>query len=210
MKEILPHVFHWKTFHEGIAAYVHSYYVNAGSTPFLIDPRVPTEGIEWFAAHGVPQHVFLTNRHHYRHSDRFAARFGSSVWCHRDGLHEFVHGETVRGFRHGQSLPGDVLALKVASLCPEETALYLLVSGGVLSVGDAIVRDARGRLAFVPDAFMGDDPEGVKRGVCAAYARHLREREFDTVLFAHGAPLVGGARDALARFVARQAPRSRE
>lgn len=202
MKEILPHVFHWKTFHEGIAAYVHSYYVHAG-TPLLIDPRVPAEGIDWFAARGAPQHAYLTNRHHYRHSDRFAARYGTEVWCHRDGLHEFVRGERVRAFRHGQTLPGDVRALKVASLCPEETALYLSVSGGVLSVGDAIVRDARGRLAFVPDAFMGDDPEGVKRGVRAAYARHLREHEFDTLLFAHGAPLVGGARAALARFVTR-------
>jgi hypothetical protein len=200
MKEILPGVFHWKTFHQGIQAYVHSYYSNATDPPVLIDPRVPAEGIEWFAAHGAPQHAYLTNRHHYRHSDRFAERYGVAVWCHKDGLHEYTHGEKVRGFAHGKELPGGVLALKVAALCPEETALYLPVNGGILSVGDAIVRD-RGKLSFVADEYMGDDPESVKRGLVEAFLKHLREREFDHLLFAHGAPLVGGARNALVRFL---------
>ena len=203
MKEILPGVFHWKTFHQGIQAYVHSYYSNATDPPVAIDPRVPAEGIEWFAAHGAPQHVYLTNRHHYRHSDRFAARYGAKVWCHEDGLHEFTHGETVRSFSHGRRLPGGVLALKVGSLCPEETALYLPVSGGVLSVGDAIAR-SRGRLSFMPDAYLGDDPEGVKRGLCEAFGKILREREFDHLLFAHGAPWIGGARAGLEEFLAGQ------
>jgi len=202
MKEILPGVFHWKTFHEGIQAYVHSYYTNATDPPVLIDPRVPAQGIEWFAAHAAPQHVYLTNRHHYRHSDRFAERYGAQIWCHKDGLHEFTHGEKVRGFSHGKTLPGGVLALKVAALCPEETALHLPLHGGILSLGDAIVRE-RGRLGFVPDAYMGDDPEGVKRGLRKAFLKHLREREFDHLLFAHGAPWIGGARAGLHAFLDR-------
>jgi hypothetical protein len=201
MKEILPGVFHWKTFHEGIQAYVHSYYINATDPPVLIDPRVPAQGIEWFAAHGAPQHVYLTNRHHYRHSDRFAARYGAQVWCHKDGLHEFSHGEKVRGFAHGRELPGGILALKVAALCPEETALYLPANGGILSVGDAIVR-YKGKLSFVPDEYMGDDPEAVKYGLQKAFLKHLREREFDHLLFAHGAPWIGGARAGLEKFLA--------
>ena len=200
MREILPGVFHWKTFHEGIQAYVHSYYVDAAEPAVLIDPRVPSEGIEWFAARRAPRHVYLTNRHHYRHSGRFAARYGAAVWCHKDGLHEFSHGERVKGFAHGRELPGGILALKVAALCPEETALYLPLHGGILSVGDAIVR-YKGRLGLVPDAYMGDDPQGVKRGLRKAFLTHLREHEFDHLLFAHGAPWIGGARNALARFL---------
>lgn len=200
MKEILPGVFHWKTFHKGIQAYVHSYYINATNPPVLIDPRIPAQGIEWFAAHGAPQHVYLTNRHHYRHSGRFVARYGVRVWCHKDGLHEFTEGEKVNGFSHGKELPGGILALKVGALCPEETALYVPLHGGLLSVGDAIVRD-HGKLSFVPDELMGDNPKAVKRGLREAFIEHLREREFDHLLFAHGAPWIGGARDALARFL---------
>ncbi|ODU50708.1 MAG: hypothetical protein ABS92_02065 [Thiobacillus sp. SCN 63-374] len=184
MKEILPGVFHWKTFHQGIQAYVHSYYSNAADPPLLIDPRVPAQGIEWFAARGAPRHIYLTNRHHYRHSDRFAARYGAQVWCHKDGLHEFSHGERVTGFSHGKQLPGGILALKVAALCPEETALYLPLHGGILSLGDAIVR-----------------ARGVKHGLRKALLKHLRERKFDHLLFAHGAPLVGSAQVSLGKFL---------
>ncbi len=205
MKEILPGMFHWKTFHKGIQAFVHSYYINATDPAVLIDPRIPAQGIEWFAAHGAPQHVYLTNRHHYRHSGRFVARYGVRVWCHKDGLHEFTQGEKVRGFSHGKELPGGILALKVGALCPEETALYLPLNGGLLSVGDAIVRN-RGKLSFVPDEYMGNNPKSVKRGLRKAFLEHLREREFDHLLFAHGAPWIGGAKDALRQFLESSGP----
>lgn len=52
MKEVLPGVFHWKTFHEGIQAYIHSCYLNASDPPVLIDPYIPRRGIEWFAVRG--------------------------------------------------------------------------------------------------------------------------------------------------------------
>jgi len=204
MKEILPGVFHWKTFHEGIQAYVHSYYVNATDPPVVVDPRVPAQGIEWFAVHGAPLHIYLTNRHHYRHSDRFAVRFGAQVWCHKEGLHEFTRDEKVRGFSHGRQLPGGAMPLKVATLCPEETALHLPLHGGILSLGDAIVRE-RGKLGFVPDAYMGSNPEGVKHGLQKIFLKHLRECEFDHLLFAHGAPWIGGAKAGLEQFLARLA-----
>ncbi|MDA8260610.1 MAG: hypothetical protein M0Z99_34090, partial [Betaproteobacteria bacterium] len=73
----------------------------------------------------------------------------------------------------------------------------------ILSLGDAIVRD-RGKLGFVPDAYMGGDPEGVKRGLRKAFLKHQREREFDHLLFAHGTPWIGGARAGLEKFLADQ------
>ncbi|HUX63988.1 hypothetical protein [Sulfuricella sp.] len=200
MQEILPGVFHWTSFHEGIQAYVHSYYISATEPAVLIDPRVPAQGLAWFEAHKPPQHAYLTNRHHYRHSGQFAERFGTQIWCQREGLHEFTRGEQVTPFKHGDTLPGGVLALAVGVLCPEETALYISVDKGILAIGDAIVRYG-GKLGFVPDAYMGDDPDGVKRGLQAVFLRHLKEREFDHLLFAHGKPWIGEAKKGLQRFL---------
>ncbi len=200
MQEILPGVFHWTTFHEGIRAVVHSYYLAAATPAVLIDPRVPKEGLKWFANRPRPAHVYLTNRLHYRHSDRFSKEFGATVWCHRAGLHHFDETRPVSGFRHGDELPGGIAALEVGVLCPEETALYWPRQGGVLSIGDAIIRDD-GALGFVPDELMGDDPAGVKRGLRKVFARHLA-REFDTLLFAHGEPWIGHGKAALAGFLA--------
>ena len=200
MQELLPGLFHWITFHEGIQEEVHSYYVAATEPPILIDPLVPAEGLEWFQTWKPPQYSYLTNRHHYRHSDRFARAFGTQVWCHEDGLHEFTKAQEVHAFRYGDVLPGGILALEVGVLCPEETALYFPAAGGVLAIGDAIIRSGD-ELGFVPDSLMGDNPEAVKRGLREVFRRHL-ERDFDHLLFAHGQPWVGGAKTALHRFLA--------
>jgi hypothetical protein len=199
MEEILPGVFHWTTFHEGIEQDVHSYYINATDPAILIDPRVPDEGIKWFEKYKTPKHIYLTNRHHYRHSGRFTKAFKAKVWCHEDGLHEFTKGELVTPFKHGDKLPGNVLALEVGVLCPEETALYIPVSIGIISIGDAIVR-YDDELGFVPDYLMGDDPEGVKNGLRKVFLSIL-ETEFDHLLFAHGKPWIRGAKKGLSQFL---------
>jgi hypothetical protein len=85
-------------------------------------------------------------------------------------------------------------------LCPEATAFYWPRHGGLLAIGDAIVR-VEDALGFVPDELMGDDPEAVKRGLCEVFTRHLA-RDFDHLLFAHGEPWIGQGRAALAGFLA--------
>lgn len=199
MREILPGVFHWTSFHEGIGEEVHSYLVTAIDPAVLIDPREPAEGLEWFRRHGPPAHAFLTNRHHYRHSGRFAEAFGTETWCHQAGLHEFTHGETVRAFEHGAVLPGGVEAVKVGALCPEETALLLPCADGIVALGDAVIGTAS-ELAFVPDGLMGEDPETVKHGLKKALER-LLQRDFRHLLLAHGEPRIGTGKEDLQRFV---------
>jgi len=199
MQEILPGIFHWITFHEGIKQDVHSYYIGATDPAVLIDPRVPAEGIKWFETQKPPKHIYLTNRHHYRHSGQFAEFFSTTVWCHKDGLHEFTRGEAVKPFNHGDELSGGILALKVGILCPEETTLYIPHSGGVIAIGDAIVRYGDD-LGFVPDYLMGEEPEAVKHGLRSVFLSHL-ERDFDHLLFAHGKPWISGAKMGLRQFL---------
>ena len=208
MKEILPGIFHWSVRHEKIGIPVHSCYIRDARV--LIDPMVPREGLEWFKRQGLPKHILLTNRHHYRHSGRFVEAFGCVVRAHRAGLHEFTRGESVEPFEHGDELPGGIRALEVAALTPEETALLVpgsragarggIAGGGALAFGDAIVRGKEGELSFVPDEYMGDDPEGVKEGLYAAFGRLLEQR-FDHLLLAHGAPFVGDGQRRLRAFV---------
>ncbi len=202
MKEILPGIFHWTTFHEGILEYVHSYYIEATTPAVLIDPRVPAEGLGWFETHKRPEQIYLTNRHHYRHSGQFAEAFDCTIQCHRAGLHEYSHGEKVTGFDHGVTLPGNIRALEVGVLCPEETALHIPLAGGILALRDAIVRDERSHLAFVADYLMGDDPEAVKRGLREVFKGHLH-RKFDHLLLAHGKPVINGGKDELRKFLER-------
>lgn len=204
MEEIVPQIFHWTAFHEDIGQDVHSYCVTGLGPVVLIDPMVPSDGLGWFERlPAKPEHIYLTNRLHYRGSDRFQEAFGVTVWCHSAGLHEFEPGQKVKGFEHGDELPGGVQALKVDALCPEETALLIPLGGGALSLGDAVIRENE-HLEFVPDSLMGDDAKAVKRGLKSAFSA-LLEKRFEHLLLAHGQPFVAGGKEALRQIAGRRA-----
>jgi hypothetical protein len=69
------------------------------------------------------------------------------------------------------------------------------VGAGTLAIGDAVIRENE-HLEFVPDSLMGDDPEGVKRGLRAAFSGLLKERS-ESLLLAHGRPFAQGGKEAL-------------
>jgi hypothetical protein len=200
MEEILPGLFYWTTFHERIRQEVSSYYYEPSHA--MIDPRLPSEGLEWFGGRE-PQIILLTNRHHYRHSGRFQEAFGCPVFCHHAGLHEFAGSqEEVEGFSFREEVAPNIVALEVGAICPEETALYLReAGGGTLAFADGLVRSSsEGSLTFVADFLLGENPEEVKRGLRSSLRRLLDER-FENLLFAHGRPLIGGGKEALGAFL---------
>lgn len=197
MDELVPGVFDWTAFHEGIRMDVHSHFLADSGT--LIDPMLPAEGLEWFEDRR-PERIVLTNRHHYRHSDRFVDAYGTPVLCNEAGLHEFEGGPDVRGFAVGDEVAPGVVARDLGSICPDDTALHVQRGDGILAFADGLIR--YGSLAFVPDGLMGDDPDEVKRGLRESL-RRLLELDFDTLLFAHGDALAGGGKSALEAFVHR-------
>ena len=195
MKEIAPGVWHWTVHHPRIGADVHSYFLSHEG--ILIDPMEPDGGVRRAGEIAAPGEILLTNRHHYRASGAFRAAYGIPVRCHRAGLHEFTKGEEVEPFDFGDRFGGGVEAIEVGALCPEETAFHVDREGGILALGDSVVRwEPKGPIGFVPDRHMGDDPAAVKKGLREALVRIL-DRDFGILLFAHGEPIVGGGKEAL-------------
>jgi hypothetical protein len=198
MDEIREGLLHWTAHRDTIGRDVHSYFDIASGT--LIDPMEPLQGLEAVAAARRPERIVLTNRHHYRHCDRFREAFGCPVLCHEAGLHEFEDGREVEGFAFGDELAPGVTALEVGVLTPEETAVLLAGGAGALAFADALIRGRHGELAFVPDALLGDDPPAIRAGLRAAFHRLAVEQEFDALLLAHGDPVTTGGRSALRTF----------
>ena len=198
MQEIAPGLWHWTAPHEVIRMDVSSYYLAAERV--ILDPMLPAAGLEWFEAHGAPEHVLLTNRHHDRHAWRLRAAFGCTVHCVRNGLHELDGRGPVEAFDFGDELPGGAIALEVDAICPDETALHI-PRHRALACADGVVRwPDHDALAFVPDRYM-DDPEQTKAGLRDAY-RRLLELDFELLLLAHGEPVTADAKEALSAFVA--------
>lgn len=200
MREILPRLYHWKVYNPYIKEKIDSYFAVL-DPPVLIDPMEPREGSDVFRQVSPPAHIYMTNRLHDRHCQRYIDTYGSIVWCHRAGLHEFQDESlAVTAFDHGDILPGGVKAIEVGVLCPEETAFHLPIAEGVLAIGDALVR-WEGKIGFVPDFLLGDDPHGIRAGIRDAFLRICQDYDFDHLLFAHGDPLIGEGKAALQAFL---------
>jgi hypothetical protein len=196
MEEIAPGIWHWTAPHPRIKILVSSYYLPAER--IVIDPIAPSDGLDRFEQLGPPTDVLLTNRHHYRSSDQFVERFGVTVRCISEGMHEFTHGERVEPFDFGDELPRGVIAHAVGAICPDETALHI-PTHGALALADGAVRwEPGGPLVFVPDSLM-DEPETTKAALRESY-RRLAELDFRHLLLAHGEPFVGNGRETLVAF----------
>lgn len=200
IREVLPGVWHWTAIHPRIRVPVDSYFVEPARV--VLDPILPREGLEWFAGHEAPTQVVLTNRHHLRHSERFAKAFSCPIRCSEPGLHEFTSGPLVEPFAYGDEIAPGVVAHEVGAICPDDTALEIRTpGGGALAFADGVQRPRGGGLTFVPGLLMGDDPAQVRTELRASL-RGLLDLDFDHLLFAHGDPLIGGGKDALREFVA--------
>lgn len=208
MREIVPGLFQWSAFHPGIRHEVCSYYFAAGGV--VIDPLLPEGGFEggrdpldWFAEHGPPRAILLSNRHHYRHSGRLVQAFEIPVRASRPGMHEFNCEQRVEPFDFGDELEGGVIAHEVGAICPDETALEIPAASAV-ALADGLVRWGApdDPIGFVPDWLLGDDPEEVRQGLLSSFER-LLELDFEHLLMAHGLPLVGDGKERLREFVER-------
>jgi hypothetical protein len=194
MEEVLPGVMHWTATHPNTGSEVSSYWVRPSRA--VIDALLPEEGIDAFRDEP-PDRVLLSNRHHLRHGEQFAEEFGCTIECSKPGLHEFENGPEVVGFDFGDEVAPGIQALEIGAICPDESAL-LIGDARALCIADGI-RHYDGQMDFFADWLLGDDPEGVKAGLRAAYTG-LLDRDFDNLLFAHGDPISGGGKDALRGF----------
>jgi hypothetical protein len=200
MDELAPGLFHWTAYRDTIGMDVHAHFHAPSGT--LFDPMEPAEGVGWFARAGrEPARIVLSNRHHWRHSDRFVAEYGCTVHCHEAGLHAFGGDREVQGFAFGDELAPGVTAHEVGILTPEETALHIEAGEGALLFADTLQRGPHGDLAFMPDDLLGDDPDVVRTGLRDRLRTLTDELAFDTLLLAHGAPVPTTGRSALLTFV---------
>jgi hypothetical protein len=200
MEEIADGVWHWTAKHPKIGFDVSSYLLEPEGV--VLDPMVPEEGLGWFSEHGPPKRIVLTNRHHDRQADEFVEALGASVHVIREGLHEFDDKDLdVEPFDFGDELPGGLRVHEVGVICPDETAVEI-PRVKALAIADGAMHYVDGDLHFVPDEYIGDDPDAVKAGLRDAYGRLADEVEPDLLLIAHGNPVVGGGADLLRRFAA--------
>jgi glyoxylase-like metal-dependent hydrolase (beta-lactamase superfamily II) len=160
----------------------------------------PDAGLEWFDGERSVQVIALTNRHHDREAAAYCSAFGiGPIMVPESGLHEFEGKDLeVVGYSPGEEIIPGIVVHEVGAICPDDMALEIR-SAGALAMADGLVHFG-GRVRFVSDGLM-DEPEQTKRGLVRSL-EELLDVDFDTLLFAHGEPVVGGGKRALRDFLA--------
>jgi hypothetical protein len=186
---------HWTARHPNHGMVVSSYaLVESG---VLLNPLLPEDNA--VLAGVSPTAIVLTNRHHLRSSADIG---GGRLPVHvpQAGMWDLEGVDVdLRPYADGDELPGGLRAVEIGALSPDEFAVH---HPGLraLAVADGVMRDGGGPLGTFPDNLLGDDPEGVRRGLGQAFARACDELEFDHLLLAHGEPVLGTGRDDLRGF----------
>jgi len=196
MEEIARGIYHWTAMHPGIGAPVSSYYIEPAA--IVLDPMEPEDGFDFFEGRNLDK-VVLTNRHHYRHSDRFHARFGIPTLVVEQGEHELEGRPGVETYAFGDEVAPGVTSHPIEPSWPDEGALHIALGPGLLALADGAVHYGDD-VHFVPDEPLGDPVERTKELLRHGYGR-LLDLDFDSLLFAHGSPIAGGGKAALKAFV---------
>lgn len=201
-RRIIPGLFHLTVHDDRIDSRSDAYAITTRRGTVLIDPLPMTDGA--LRSLGEVMAICLTIQSHQRASWRLRKQLAVPVHAPEGamGLEEEPDGF----FEDGDELPGKLRAMHAPGPAHEG---YVLVrdrtrGGAIAFIGDSLIRSRSGSLGFVPDVYM-DDPERARES-----ARRLFAMSIGVLCPGHGAPMVGGVRNAIWRALERdEAKRAR-
>ena len=177
----------------------HSTALGVDGQLYFVDPVPLQRGrLEELSRTAAPAAVLLTSGNHARGAEFYKKQLSIPIYAHADarvalGIEldgEFLHTSTAElNAFEVVPLPGAV---------PGEVAIYTPLDGGIMVVGDALINLASHGFSLLPDKYCAD-----AREMARSLAR-LLDFEFEKMLFAHGTPIVSGARRELEALLAGQ------
>lgn len=201
-EELRPGLWRWTAHHEEWKQEVAAVAVASEAELVLIDPLLV--GDQWQRLEdtlGERQlHVLLTIHWHARSAGEIASRFsGARVWAHSRNRAAVARRAPVTDvFRPGDELPGGLVALEAR---PRSEVLFWEPRSRALIAGDALLGDGeKGEgLHTCPSSWL---PESSSLADLRASLRPALELPVEMVLTSHGAPVLSGGREELARVAA--------
>jgi hypothetical protein len=198
----------WSTYYGEWRDEVGSVYLEADDAIVLIDPLVPEERDEaerfWRALDRdverarAPVHVLVTVFWHVRSAAEVVRRYRGRLHAvsRARAAIERRAGLTSVVFRPGDALPGGVEALPSGRATE---VVFWLVAHAAVVPGDVLLGDAGGGVRLCPESWL---PSGVGHARLRTALAPLLELPVERVLVSHGAPVLGGGHDALAKALA--------
>jgi glyoxylase-like metal-dependent hydrolase (beta-lactamase superfamily II) len=198
LHEVVPGVRRWTIHDERIGFRSDAYAVASAGGAVLIDPLPLGHGA--LASIGPVAAICLTGGQHQRSAWRFRSELRMPVYA-PEGDRPTEEAPDAR-YGPGVALPGGLSAIRTPGPLGAAHALLLDrgAGGGVLFVGDLLLRVGGGPLALPPDRHLADP------ALARATVRSLLDLPTGAICPAHGEPVVGTVRAAILEALGEAAP----
>lgn len=193
--EVSPGIFVWQTYDNNVKADLFSTAIETGAGTYVVDPiPLDPDSLLGLGMHRKVAGICATNANHARAAAEFAEAFSVPIYVHDElrGTADFPHATGVQdGEMFAQGLTGIVLDGGPAG----EMALHCNENGGTMVLGDALINFEPHGFGLLPAKYCRD------ARLMRRSSRKLLDYAFDRMFFAHGTPILSGARALVERFL---------
>jgi len=137
--------------------------------------------------------IVLTNANHERASADFHKKTNAPIFAHADAQGDISPGE-IHWIQDGGQVCG-LTAVPLPGFVAGEIALHAPDAGGTVMTGDALINLESTGFTLLPDKYC-DDPK-----LAGESAQKLLQFSFEVMTFAHGLPIIAGARRRLEQLL---------
>ena len=194
--EVSPGIFVWQAYDSKVKADLFSTALETQAGTFLVDPiPLGSDGALSLRARRNPIGIFVTNANHARAAAEFAKTFSIPIYV-RDELRGSPDFLQARWVQDGEVFSQGLTAVAIDGGPAGETALHHNDNGGTMVVGDALINFEPYGFGSLPAKYCLDH-KLMRRSL-----GKLLDHAFDRILFAHGTPILSGARARVEQLLA--------
>lgn len=191
IEPVAPGICLWHFYDPAVKADLFSTAITTDLGAFLIDPVSLAPGAAAdLLSRGPIAGIVVTNENHARAAASFADEFHVSVHAHPGVLNE-IASPRVQPIQDGEILTPGLTAIEIDGAPAGEIAIHSAANAGTVIIGDALINFVPDGFAFLPAKYCSN------ARVMRRSLRKLLDYAFERMLFAHGLPILTGARQCL-------------
>jgi hypothetical protein len=176
---IAPGLRFWRVYDPTVKAELYSTALTLAESTYLVDPvPLAPDALAELRSQTTIAGVIVTNENHQRAAAEFADKFEAPIYS--DGSQPFPPGLT---------------AVRIEGAVAGEIAVHSEAAGGVVIMGDALINFDPYGFTFLPAKYCLN-VKAMRRSL-----PKLLDYSFERMLFAHGTPILKGARRRLEQLL---------
>lgn len=193
---VAPGVLVWQVYDPAVKADLFSTALETKKGTYLIDPvELASEALRTLQTGQKVKGIVVTNENHERAAGQFAERFSVPIYLH-GAVRQAVALQRTVELKDRQEIQPGLTAVAIPGAPAGEIALHYEANGGTLVVGDALINFEPYGFGLLPAKYCRDF-KLMRRSL-----PRLLDYAFERMLFAHGTPILSGARARLELLLA--------